>query len=198
MADEVDTVESPVWEPITLDDGTEARKYPDGSIRNERGHMVVPLPGKHTITQADASTLANKRRELKYQRAQAGANRALAALRDREYDEKTKKWVDVGPKWENPQDLDYVEAIAEAQTAQALLVGDPSSTKAAEWVMRHTGQDERQAREDGSESTADGVRRLIADLAAIARRVEAEEQKSADIVDGSTIPSQLPGAENDG
>ena len=37
-------------------------------VRDERGRMIVPLPGKHTITKADASTLAKKRWE-KYRQA---------------------------------------------------------------------------------------------------------------------------------
>lgn len=38
--------------------GQPARKYPDGSIRNERGHWLTAHPAGHTITQEDASTLA--------------------------------------------------------------------------------------------------------------------------------------------
>lgn len=43
--------------------GQPARKYPDGSIRNERGHWLEAHPEGHTITQADASQLNRKRYE---------------------------------------------------------------------------------------------------------------------------------------
>ena len=41
-----------------LQGGTEARKYPDGSLRNEKELMLTPLPGGHTITHEDARELS--------------------------------------------------------------------------------------------------------------------------------------------
>lgn len=58
--------------------GQPARKYPDGSIRNERGHWLEAHPAGHTISQADASQLNHKR----YADAQAAIQeRILAQMR---------------------------------------------------------------------------------------------------------------------
>ena len=57
---------------LTMPDGVTAWEYSDGSIRNERGHMVTPLPGQHIITQADASKLARTRWEQSREAFAAG------------------------------------------------------------------------------------------------------------------------------
>lgn len=51
----------PARQHITLDDGTEAWSYPDGSIRNDKGHWITRHPAGHLISKADASTLAHRK-----------------------------------------------------------------------------------------------------------------------------------------
>jgi hypothetical protein len=43
-------------------DGSIAWEYTDGSIRNERGHMVTPLPGKFSFSQDNAREMLARRR----------------------------------------------------------------------------------------------------------------------------------------
>src|SRR5688572_25771642 len=67
------------WEQITHQ-GQPARLYPDGSIRNERGH---PLPGTkipndgHEITHDNAREMLLRRHELKRAVIQEAANSAV-------------------------------------------------------------------------------------------------------------------------
>ena len=78
--------------------------------------------------------------------------------------------------WENPQDLDYVEAIAEAQATQALLIGDPTSTRAAEWTMAHSGLAEakqQEARVVRHEYTMDAQTAEV--VAGMLRQIEARQ-----------------------
>jgi hypothetical protein len=77
-----------------------------------------------------------------------GANAALLALR-----KKNAVTGAIEPVWEQPAELDFVEAITEAQASQALMAGDPGSTRAAEFVMRHTGLAELR-RPDGTDPNA--------------------------------------------
>jgi len=125
MSTKIDTIER---------DGLRLDVYDNGMERNaETGHIVTP-PKTALITAENTYAFHRARLEKKRERALAGANAALRGLTGK----------DGKPIYVNPQDLDYVEAIAFAQTRQALMIGDTSSTKAAEFVMRHTGQDERQ------------------------------------------------------
>lgn len=121
------------YEVIEYKGGT-ARKYEDGSIRNERGQALEKIPSSAPpITSETARTLAELRKKKKHERAMAGANRALEGIEG----------------WEKPQGDDFIEALVEAQTKQA-LTGDPAyTTKAAEFVMTHTGNGETKGEEAG-------------------------------------------------
>ena len=63
------TTELPKYEIIEYN-GRQARRYPDGSIRDERGRMLANLPGTENkaITSQNAPALARKRAE-NYRRA---------------------------------------------------------------------------------------------------------------------------------
>jgi hypothetical protein len=68
------------WQQIQTQDGTTARLYPDGSIRNEKGH---PIPGTkipnegHEITHENAREFHIKRIERGQAVARAAANEAV-------------------------------------------------------------------------------------------------------------------------
>lgn len=158
---------------VTLPDGRQGYEYSDGSIRDGHGYMLVALrrtdasrveatrngivvrgrDGKfqagtkpaNLITAETARTLALLRQQQKRERVVAGANRALLAIRKRKLVD--GKWEDDGPEWEDPNDLDFVEAIAEAQAAKALLVIDPTSTRAAQFVYEQAGVGEQKQQE---------------------------------------------------
>jgi hypothetical protein len=131
--------------------------YSNGAVYDKQIHRIVfhrpDLATQNTqITSENASALQARRLEIKRERAREGANRALLALRRKKWDEDTKRWLDDGAEWEDPKDMDYVEAIMEAQAGQALMVGDASSTKAAEFVMAHTGMAEKQQQEQAQQT----------------------------------------------
>ena len=160
MATVIETVER---------DGKTIHVYDTGLERDAvTGYIIKPAP--HTIISDPerATELHRANLEKKRERARMGANAAIGKARPGD--------------WENPQDLDFVEAIVEAQTVQALLVGDTSSTKAAEFVMRATGLDERQTHEQPSQDI--GLRSVIGDLARI---IEGVNQLREDAVDGTLL-----------
>jgi hypothetical protein len=122
MADVVEIVER---------DGHRIAIYDNGMERDlNRGRLVRP-PSNNLITAEKSTEFYRLRVEKKRQRAEAGANAALAALMD-----------DKGePIWDAPIDEDYIEAISEAQTRLA-LTGNAYSTRAADFVMDLTGNKE--------------------------------------------------------
>ena len=134
------------WEQITLQDGTVARQYPDGSIRNERGHMVVPLPGKHVITQADASALARRGHELKRQILAESANAA----------------VQRGDFKLAYGSMAYVAEIGYSAQLKAQNVDDPKQIDAARFLLQETGLSEKAAQ---AEAQADDPLRMIGAMA---------------------------------
>ena len=158
----------------------------DAVLVSKNGALRDPVTGQFVkggvvstaiASPSQARAMVERKMEIKRERARLGANAALKGLRRREWNSETKRYEDVGAAWEDPSDLDFIEAITEAQAAQALIVGDPSSTKAAEFVLRHTGYDEPRGKDadaDGGVTFDDAQRELIRDLAAIARRVSAE------------------------
>ena len=132
------------WEQITLQDGREARKYPDGSIRNERGHMIEPLPGKHTITQEDASQLSALGREKKRAIMAEAANEAV-----QRGDFKTKYGG-----------MAFAAEIAYNAQLKSQNIDDPKQIDAGRFVLQETGISERQAQSDGPNPADDPVRAL--------------------------------------
>ncbi len=63
------------YEIITLDDGRQARKYPDGSFRETNGQIIKPPTNAKQITSANA-------REMRIRRQEVAKRKALEALRD--------------------------------------------------------------------------------------------------------------------
>lgn len=141
--------------------GKPARLYPDGSIRNERGHMLQPLPGgADQITPADARTLAYARHEKRRAAVRAAAN---AAVQRADYH------AAFG-------DLAYVAAITETQMIKATTPDDPKSTEAARWLMRESGEGEDAAGAAGAGAVPLAeVNQLIHELADMARAVAAAQ-----------------------
>jgi len=121
-----------------LKGGTEARRYRDGSIRNERGYMLKPLPGKHTITKADASALANKLHEKKRMVIAEAANKAV---------ERGDLRLQYGS-------MAYVAEIADAMQKKATNIDDPKMVDAARFLIQETGLGEKEtARADNAVET---------------------------------------------
>ena len=78
-----------------LKGGREARRYSDGSIRNERGHMLEPLPGKFYINKDNAAALA-KRKHEKYRESFAAGVVSGAIARGFDVTTDSGAWEAVG------------------------------------------------------------------------------------------------------
>ena len=160
------------WKPIEHE-GKPARLYPDGSVRNERGHWLTAHPAGHTITHEDASKLQAAKVAKKRARVQAGA---LAYIQRKDPD-----------TWGEATDDDWVEAVAEAQAEQAMRVGDPGMTRAADWLMTHAGMAEpKQAQEAGTE-TLDALAGVLREIAHFAASVAGTSSMRADAVDAEAV-----------
>ena len=107
--------------------GKPARKYPDGSIRDEKGHWLELHPAAIPADSERGLAMVNRKLERKRERIQAGA---LAAVRDKLPD----KFDGLGDDW--------VEAIAEAVTYKALDRLDPKQVDAARFLLQETGLSE--------------------------------------------------------
>ena len=89
----VETEEKPVKQRaqrvqlVTLEDGRTGWEYSDGSIRNDSGHMMVPLPGGNEITRDNARELL-ARRHVAGLRAQLRGMARSAGLDPSDMDEK--------------------------------------------------------------------------------------------------------------
>lgn len=113
------------------------RTLKNGAIYDMDKKRIVANPGggSHAITSERASEFHAIRQQQKRERIQAGANRVLA-----------EKQPD---KWETPNDLDFVEAIAEAAMKKALDQGDIKQIEAAKFIMDHAGLAEARAAQPG-------------------------------------------------
>lgn len=132
--------------------GQAARKYPDGTIRNERGQALT-LPGglaKHAITSERASDMLRLRRE---KRARLATEGALRAVLDAEL---IVKYGDDAP------------LVERAQTLQT-IASTPNAGKAA--VMSAQYLDKLQGYADDPADTTgvvDSVTALVRELASFA------------------------------
>jgi len=114
------------WEQIHLQDGTVARRYPDGSIRNERGH---PIPGTkipnngHEITHENARAFASRRLELKRETIAAAANEAVARADFKQ----------------NYGDMAYIAELGYYAQLKAQNIDDPKQIDAARFLIQETG-----------------------------------------------------------
>jgi hypothetical protein len=147
------------WEQIMMPDGTIARKYADGTIRNERGY---PVPGSkinntgHEITHENAreyqaSAIAKKREVM----ARA-ANREVQPELIAEFGE-------------------YAHVAERAINLQRIAT-TPEAGKAAvmahDALVRDTGMSEK-IEKQGERSDDNYLRDVLADLADIARAIQA-------------------------
>ena len=133
--------------------GRPARKYPDGSIRDEKGHWLELHPAAIPADSERGLAMVNRKLERKRERIQAGA---LAAVRDKLPD----KFDGLGDDW--------VEAIAEAVTYKALDRLDPKQVDAARFLLQETGLSEpKQVQNMPHEAVTDIIRELAAFAGAI-------------------------------
>lgn len=127
------------------------------------------------LTSDKAKELVQVRIERKRERIIAGANAALGKSQD----------------WEAPQDMDFVEAIAEVAAMKALNPDDPKSIEAAKFLLQEAGlsfgnsQRENEPAPPGAVSMApDTLVRLAAALEAeIAARVDQARAIDVDATD---------------
>jgi hypothetical protein len=157
-------------------EGKQARRYSDGSIRNERGHMLAPLPGAHTISKEDASTLALRKQERKRQRIEAGA---LAAVQDKLPDAFTG------------DDGDWIEAVAQQVAYKALDRLDPKQVDAARFLLTEAGIAE--AKQPVQATSAEAVTDILREVASIAASLAAASHgfdngnyRKHDVIDADT------------
>ena len=137
------------WEQITLQDGTVARQYPDGSIRNERGWPVpgTKIPnGGHEITRENTREYAGMYLEKKRATIAAAANAAV---------QRGDFKVAYG-------DMAFVAEIGYHAQLKAQNVDDPKQIDAARFLLQETGLSEKAAQ---AEQQADDPLRVIGSLA---------------------------------
>lgn len=154
-----------------MPDGRQGYRYSDGSLREANGQLMAKLASSApTITSDNSRSLGLLRQEKKHQRAIAGAN---AALRQQ-------------PDWAAraaTADDDFVEALVEAQMTQA-LAGEPAyTTKAAEFVMTHTGYAAQKQAEAAQNSTDDTRQLLYALSDLVSGMVNLTTVKLSNVVD---------------
>ena len=110
-------------EPITLEDGTQAFKYPDGSIRRRDGRFLRQPPwAAPTITEETAPALAQRRHE-----------KAQKRVRDRLY-ERAKNGI--YPDARDPADA-YAMSVTDLWEDAATVRDAPMRDRAA--VLKFTG-----------------------------------------------------------
>lgn len=171
MAKVVETIER---------DGIRVNVYDNGMEKNaDNGHFIKG-PNGSMITAENATVFVRQRMEKKRQRAVAGANAALRRMIDKETGE---------PAWENPQDMDFIEALAEAQTVEALN-GGAYASKAAEFVVRVTGYDERTQGADG-EKPMIGAADVLSATAELVRLLREAVQPRADVIEGKVTEAEI-------
>lgn len=134
----METPVKPKGKPYKLEDrgGRQVRVYESGTVLDHETGKIIQAPSDTLITPQKARSMVEIKVAKKHERVQAGA---LAFVR--RADPET---------WGDAVDDDWVEAVSEAQMAQAMRVGDPGMTRAAEWLMTHSGLAEpKQAEQAG-------------------------------------------------
>lgn len=134
--------------------GRPARLYPDGSIRNERGHWLAVHPLGHVITRDDASVLAASAVAKKRAVMMAAANREVPAELIAEYGA-------------------FAHVAERAQTLQR-IASSPEAGKAAvmahDALIRDTGMAEKQA-EQAQQPSSLTEQALVGLIQAITRNI---------------------------
>lgn len=144
----------------------------NGAVYDMERKRIVSNPGGGTyaITPENSSAYHARRAELKREAIARGANAVVAE----------------GGKFDG-SDLDFVEAIAEAQAIKALNPDDPKSTDAARFLLQEAGLSEKQAQTPVSDAL-DSLSGLVRELAALAASLpDASDNynyRKHDIVDG--------------
>ena len=129
-------------------DGRTIDIYDNGMERDvERGRLVRG-PANTLITAENATVFYRQRLEKKRQRARDGANAVLRRIKDKKTGE---------PLWENPQGMDFIEALTEAQMEEAMM-GGAYATRAAEFVVNTTGYNERTLEAEAPPASAEAER----------------------------------------
>ncbi len=124
MATVIDTVER---------EGRTIRVYDNGMERDAHtGHMVHPPASAKITTTEKSNELLRRRYELKRERVLAGAAKTLE--RD--------------GNWETPNDLDVVEALAEAVMMKALNPDNAKQVDAARFILQEAGLSAAQEQRD--------------------------------------------------
>jgi len=174
----------PDWKPITLEDGTQARQYEDGSIRNQNGAFLRQPPyAAPTITSESAPAMLQRRHQRAQEKLQAGI---LAAVREDGYDA-----------------LDVYEAagyIGKVLTREVVLPSDGVAARdrimGAKWLLPAAGVlAERQAATPNvtvqianvTGEAAAGIQRILADAydnTLLSQASEASRQPCEGAADG--------------
>ena len=146
-------------------EGQPARLYPDGAIRNERGHFIVQHPQAHTITTEDARAIGARKQERKREILQAAA---LAAVERN----------DLRAAYGNDA---WLAEIGQAMQRKATNIDDPKMVDAARFLLKETGNADVETGSAGD--VLGGMAELLRELAAFARAVPPK----ADVIDGETL-----------
>lgn len=142
--------------------GRPARLYPDGSIRNERGHMLAPLPGgAPPISSANARALADIRNEQRRRLMREAANAAVQR-------------ADFAARYGGDA---YLAEMAYAAQIKATTIDDPKMIEAARWLTQMTGEADEAGGGDGAGIPLAEWRGLLRDIADAARAVAAAQDR---------------------
>jgi len=142
------------WEPITLEDGTEARRYlSDNSIRDANGWPVrgTKIPGGFEITQDNAREMLAQRRTRAREALEAGAAAFLE-----------KNGI------QGATNTDVIKVIGEGLIARVKDPKNPKGVEAARLYMAETEQSITTAQD--VKDAGDGVQRdALRELAKMGR-----------------------------
>lgn len=147
------------WEQIQLQDGTIARRYPDGSIRNERGH---PIPGTkipndgYEITHENARSFVDRRMELKRSVMAQAANEAVAR----------------GDFKQRYGDMAYLAELSYNAQLKSQNIDDPKQIDASRFIVQETGYSEAKQ----AETVNNTVNMLVLDEQAAAALIDLRQR----------------------
>lgn len=134
------------------------------------------------LNSVDAAQMASRKHELKREAIIRGAN-AVAAE---------------GGKYDGT-DLDFIEAIAEAQTIKALNPDDPKSTDAARFILQESGLAEaKQVQSTPAEAVTDILREVASIAASLASFHIMSITPNGDTVQGDIIADTMQAGQDGG
>ena len=159
------TTDLPKYEVIEYN-GRQARKYKDGSIRDEKGRMLANLPGTRQITSETALAHARKRAE-NYRRAAVRRIVGEAAAVDPS--------ISTG--------ADAFAIVAARQWAALMDYEKPRIEDLQRMRDLMTGADDKRKEEEAQ--TVTHVHQMDAATVALLERIA--RQQAAEVVDGETV-----------